>query len=75
MPDLVELEVPIRVVPTSERGMITKSKERMVETETLNMTKTQMMTMIMKKVKMRTLQMLMDTYCQETALINSQMLS
>ena len=73
--DLEELEVPIMVVPTSKRKMATKSKEEKMEMEILQTTKIQMMMMVTKKVEMKTLQMLMDTSCQETTLANKPLLS
>ena len=73
MPDLEELEVPIMVVPTSERKMATKSKEEKTEMEILQTTKTQMLRT--KKVEMKMLQMLMNTHYQETVLVNKPSLS
>ena len=75
MPGLEELTIPIMVVSTSKRKISTKSREEMMEMEILQTMRTQMIIMMTKKVEMKMLRMLMDTYYQETALTNKPLLS
>ena len=69
MPGLEAMMKPIGV-PTSRRKKAIKSKEEMRKMGFIQVTRTQTIIMITKKVERKVLQVSVDTQYQETALVS-----